>query len=69
MNPRLFKLSQMDHLEEPAGVGAARSRFESELSLQAEHDVLDHIQPGKQAVLLEHHEPIVLRPFDWPSIQ
>ena len=59
----------MDHLEELTRVCPAGSRFEPELAFQAVHDVLDHIQPGKQAVLLEHHEPIVMRPFHGPAVQ
>src|ERR1700687_5607995 len=69
MNPRLFELSKMDHLEEKTRVCPACSRFEPEPAFQAVHDVLDYIQPGKEAVLLEHHESVVMRPFHRFSVQ
>ena len=48
----------------PAGPGS-----EAELALQAVHHVLHHVQPGEQPVLLEHHEPILVRPFHRCAIQ
>ena len=47
----------------------ARFGLEAELAFQAEEHILDDVEPGKQPMLLEQHEPIIMRPFHPRSVQ
>ena len=54
----------MDHLQEFERLLTPRpeSKTIGRFPFQAIDNVLDHVQPGKQRVLLEHHQSIVSRP-------
>src|ERR1044071_5507926 len=69
MNGCAFELFEVNHLEELASALATGFSLEPVFSAQAEHDVLQHREPGKEPVFLEQHEAIMVWAFDRLAIQ
>src|SRR6476661_3389269 len=64
----MLELLETDKPQVKIGDLAALTVAEPGLSLQAEHDVAEHVEPRKQGRLLKHHEAMASRTFDGLTI-